>query len=89
MANIKSAKKRILTNERSNERNKSVRSEVRTATRRLDKAIKAGDAEAIGEAAREAQKAIGVAARKGIYHRNTAARKQSQIALAASEALAS
>ncbi|BAN02418.1 30S ribosomal protein S20 [Ilumatobacter coccineus] len=74
MANIKSQKKRIRTNAKSQERNKMVRAEMRT---RVKAALADGDA--TGEAARAAIKRIDSAAAKGVIHKNTAARKKSRL----------
>jgi small subunit ribosomal protein S20 len=74
MANIKSQKKRILTNAKAQERNKSVRAEVRT---RVKAAVSSGDA--ASDATRDAISRIDRAAAKGIIHKNTAARKKSRL----------
>jgi small subunit ribosomal protein S20 len=74
MANIKSQKKRILTNAKANERNKAVRAELRT---RVKSAEAAGDVD--GEATRAAIARIDRAAAKGVIHKNTAARKKSRL----------
>lgn len=87
VANIASAKKRIRTNEKARLRNKSVRSEVKTETRRVHEAIAAGDPDEIREAARKAQVAISTAGRKGVFHKNTAARKQAKLARVVNQAL--
>lgn len=74
MANIKSQKKRILTNAKSQERNKMVRTEMRT---RVKAAIAEGDA--TSDATRAAIKRIDSAVSKGVIHKNTAARKKSRL----------
>jgi small subunit ribosomal protein S20 len=74
MANIKSQKKRILTNAKAYERNKAVRAEMRT---RVKTAVAEGDVD--GEATREAIARIDKAAAKGVIHKNTAARKKSRL----------
>jgi small subunit ribosomal protein S20 len=74
MANIKSQKKRILTNAKAAERNKAVRAEVRT---RVKTAIAEGDP--TSEATRAAIGRIDRAAAKGVMHKNTAARKKSRL----------
>lgn len=74
MANIKSQKKRILTNAKAAERNKAVRAEVRT---RVKNAIAEGDPSS--DAARAAIARIDRAAAKGVMHKNTAARKKSRL----------
>ena len=82
MANIKSAKKRILVNETKAARNKAIRSKVKTAIKKVDAAIAAGD-KAAGQARLEnATTEIDKAATKGVYHKNTASRKVSRLAKA-------
>ena len=76
MANIKSQKKRILTNAKAADRNKSVKSELRTRVRTAQSA--AGTPEG-PEALRLAVKRIDMAAAKGILHKNTAARRKSRL----------
>jgi len=76
MANIKSQKKRILTNEKRHERNKAVKAEVKTRTKRANDTIGTDDNE---DAVRLAVKRIDSAASKGIIHKNTAARKKSRL----------
>ena len=76
MANIKSQKKRILTNAKSAERNKSVRAEVKTRIKAVHTAA-GTDGEA--EAVRLAVKRIDKAAQKGVMHKNAAARKKSRM----------
>jgi len=72
MANIKSQKKRNLTNARRHERNKAVKSELKT---RVKTASTTGD----GEAVRTAQKRLDKAASKHVIHRNQAARRKSRL----------
>ncbi len=74
MANIKSQKKRILTNAKAAERNKAVRTEVRT---RVKRAIADGDP--TSDSTRAAISRIDRAAAKGVMHKNTAARKKSRL----------
>ncbi len=76
MANIKSQKKRILTNAKSAERNKAVKSELRT---RVKTARATLGTEANAEDVRLAVKRIDMAAAKGIIHKNTAARRKSRL----------
>jgi small subunit ribosomal protein S20 len=78
MANIKSQIKRNKQNEKARERNKSVRSEVRTRTKRAEAAIAAAGDDA-AEVTREAVKRIDEAAAKGVMHKNTAARRKSRL----------
>lgn len=82
MANIKSAKKRIEVTRIRTERNKSIKSGVKTAIKKVDAAIAANDKAAATEALKNATKAIDMATTKGVYHKNTAARKVSRIASA-------
>ncbi|MCD1285049.1 30S ribosomal protein S20 [Brevibacterium sp. GP-SGM9] len=80
MANIKSQMKRIKTNEKARQRNKAVRSEVRSYVRVVRENIAAGQKD-------EAQQAYAVAARKldkavskGVLHKNNAANRKSRLA---------
>lgn len=82
MANIKSAKKRILVTEKRAARNKSIRSKVKTSIKKVDAAIVAGDKEAANAALRNATVEIEKACTKGVYHKNNAARKVSRLAQA-------
>ena len=79
MANIKSQKKRILTNEKARLRNKAVRSALKTATKKVDTAVAAGDKAAALEAARSASRLLDKAASKGIIHPNQAANRKSGV----------
>ncbi len=78
MANIKSQKKRILTNAKRHDRNKAVRSELKTRIKRADKAAGEG-AEDTDEQVRLAVKALDMAAAKGIIHKNQAANRKSKL----------
>ena len=82
MANIKSAKKRILVTETRAARNKSIRSEVKTAIKKVEAAVEANDKAAAEAALQVATSEISKAASKGIYHKNNAARKISRLTLA-------
>ena len=79
MANIKSAKKRILVNETKAARNKSIRSKVKTAMKKVDAAVAAGDKAAAQAALLAATSEIDKAASKGVYHKNNASRKVSRV----------
>ena len=79
MANIKSAKKRILVSRKRADRNKSVRSRIKTAVKKVDVAIEAGDKAAATDALRAAVSELDKATKKGIYHKNTTARKVSRL----------
>ncbi|WP_043237112.1 30S ribosomal protein S20 [Streptomyces violaceusniger] len=80
MANIKSQIKRNKTNEKARQRNKAVKSELKTAIRRTREAVAAGDAEKATEAARAAGRKLDKAVSKGVLHKNNAANKKSAIA---------
>ena len=79
MANIKSAKKRVLVNQTKAQRNKSANTALKTA---IKKAVVAIDTNAANkaEAVKAAEKKIDQAAAKGLLHKNNAARKKAQIA---------
>jgi len=79
MANIKSQKKRNLTNEKARQRNMAVRSRMRTLIKGALTAIETKDGEKIKVAVPAALSAIDRAASKGVIHRNSAARKKSSI----------
>ncbi len=85
MANIKSAKKRILVNRKKAARNKSIKSRVKTYTKKVEQAVEAKDAEAANEALNVAISEINSAGSKGVYHKNTCARKVSRLAKAVNE----
>ncbi len=78
MANIKSQIKRNRTNEEARERNKAVRSEVKTRIKQAEVAAAEG-ADNAAELTQQAIKSIDTAATKGIYHRNSAARRKSRL----------
>lgn len=82
MANIKSAKKRILVSEKRAAKNKAIRSKVKTAIKKVDAAITANDKEAAQVALKNAVSELDKAMRKGIYHKNTCARKVSRLTTA-------
>lgn len=82
MANIKSAKKRILVNRTKAERNKSIRSAVKTAIKKVEVAVVNKDKETAVNALGAATTIINKAASKGVYHKNNAARKVSRLAKA-------
>ncbi|HKM21616.1 MAG TPA: 30S ribosomal protein S20 [Lachnospiraceae bacterium] len=77
MANIKSAKKRILVNETKAARNKAIKSKVKTYVKKVYAAIDAKDKEAANAALLEAISEIDKATIKGVYHKNTSSRKVS------------
>ena len=80
MPNIKSAKKRILVNRTKADRNKAIRSRVKTAIKKVDAAVAANDKAAAEAAFKNASSVIESACSKGVYHKNNAARKVSRLA---------
>jgi len=80
LANIKSQIKRIGTNKKAQERNKAVKSEVKTAIRVTREAVVAGDKEKAAAALLLASKKLDKAASKGVLHKNQAANRKSAIA---------
>ena len=82
MANIKSAKKRILVNRTKAERNKSIKSAVKTSIKKVEAAVAAQDKEAAVAALQNAISTIDKEASKGVYHKNNAARKVSRLSKA-------
>ena len=85
LANIKSAKKRILVNRTKADRNKAIRSGVKTAIKKVYATIEAGDKAAAQAELQAATKTIEMAATKGVYHKNNAARKVSRISKAVNQ----
>lgn len=80
MANIKSQIKRIKTNEKARQRNKAVKSSLKTAIRKAREASAAGDVEKATEYTRAASRALDKAVSKGVIHKNQAANKKSALA---------
>jgi small subunit ribosomal protein S20 len=80
VANIKSQIKRIGTNKKAQERNKAVKSELKTAIRATHKAVAAGDKAAATTTLALATKKLDKAVSKGVIHRNQAANRKSAIA---------
>ena len=85
MANIKSAKKRILVNETKAARNKSIKSKVKTAVKKVDVAVANQNVDEAKTLLRAAISEINKAASKGVYHKKTAARKVSRLTIAVNE----
>lgn len=85
MANIKSAKKRILVNRTKAERNKAIRSSVKTAMKKVFAAVEAGDKAAAVAVLADATKTVEMAGAKGVYHKNNVARKVSRMSKAVNE----
>ena len=79
MANIKSQIKRNLQNEKAHQRNKSVKSALKTAIRSFREAAAAGDAERAQELAKVANRKLDKAASAGVIHKNQAANRKSAI----------
>ena len=79
MANIKSAKKRILVNQTKAARNKAIRSEVKTSIKKVEAAVAANDKAAAAAELKNATSVIESAASKGVYHKNKAGRKVSRL----------
>ena len=82
MANIKSAKKRILVTQVRADRNKAIKSEVKTAIKKVYAAIDAKDQAAAKEALVNVTSLMEKACSKGVYHKNTVARKISRLSVA-------
>ena len=79
VANIKSQKKRIRTNEAARVRNKAVRSELKTAIKRVHAAVAAGDKDTAQAAATTAYRKLDKAVAKGVIHKNQAANRKSGV----------
>ena len=79
MANIKSQKKRILTNEKARQRNMAVKSELKTAIRAVNAAVVSADKDAAGAALAHASKKLDKAVSKGVIHKNQAANRKSRL----------
>ena len=79
MANIKSAKKRILVTETKTARNKAIKSKVKTYVKKVEAAVAAQDKVAAQDALKVAISEINKAGSKGVYHKNTCARKVSRL----------
>jgi small subunit ribosomal protein S20 len=80
MANIKSQIKRIGTNKKAQDRNKAVKSELKTALRVTREAVTSGDKAKASAALATASKKLDKAVSKGVIHRNQAANRKSAIA---------
>ncbi len=80
MANIKQQLKRIKTNEKATERNKAVKSELRTWIRKFREAADSGDKTAAQDALKTASTKLDKAVSKGVIHENQAANKKSAMA---------
>ena len=85
LANIKSAKKRVLISEVRAIRNKAIKSKVKSYVKKVDAAVTAGDKVVAQTILIEAISEISKATSKGIFHKNTAARKMSRLTLAVNQ----
>ncbi|WP_216378090.1 30S ribosomal protein S20 [Arcanobacterium phocae] len=81
MANIKSQKKRIKTNEKRRVRNQAYKSELKTLVRKTREAIAAGDVEVATDALKVTSRKLDKAVSKGIIHKNQAANRKSKLAV--------
>ena len=81
MPNIKSAKKRVELSKAANARNKAEKSELKTTIKKFEAAIAGGDRAQADAAFKTAVKSVDQAAKKGLLHKNTAARKKSSMAV--------
>ncbi len=81
MANIKSAKKRVLVAARNAERNKAIRSRVKTFVKKVYVAVEGGNKEEAAAALKAAVVELDKATSKGVYHKNTTSRKISRLTL--------
>ena len=82
MANIKSAKKRVLIAEKNRLRNVSFKTSIKTAVKKVLELAKSDDKDALNKALSKAYQLCDKAVVKGILHKNTAARKKSRLTLA-------
>ena len=80
MANIKSQIKRNKQNEKAHERNKAVKTGLKSAVRKFREAAEAGDKDVARPAGRDAARKLDKAASKGVIHKNQAANRKSAIA---------
>ena len=85
LANIKSAKKRILVSNIRADRNKAIRSGVKTAIKKVYAAIESGDKAAAQAELQAAVKTIEMAGSKGVYHQNNVARKVARVSKAVNQ----
>ena len=81
MPNIKSSKKDVVSSRIAYEKNKAEKSALKTAVKKFEAALAAGDRAAAEETYKAAVKKVDKAALKGLMHKNTAARKKSSMTL--------
>jgi small subunit ribosomal protein S20 len=86
MANTKSAEKRMRQSAARRERNRGARSEMRSAVKKVRGTAAGGDAKAAQEALASAIQTIDRSAKKGVVHRNAAARTKSRLVKAVNRA---
>ncbi len=79
MPNIKSAKKRVKTNAKKAEMNTVVSSRMKSAIKKVEKEVKAGNKEAANDKLKDAVKNIDKALTSGLIHKNKAARQKSRL----------
>ena len=79
MANIKSAKKRILVNDKKNLRNRSIKSALKTTVKKFNAAVAEGNKELAASMLPGVISAVDKAAAKGIMHKNAANRKKAEL----------
>ena len=79
MANLKSAKKRVRVNEKKTLRNKAVKTRVKSAIKSVEVAVAAGDKDVAQANLTDAVTQISKGVSKGVYHKNTAARRVSRL----------
>lgn len=80
MANIKSAKKRIKVTEVKTQRNRMIKSALKTAIKKFEAAVEAKNVDEAKALYVKAQKSLDMAAQKGVVHKNMVARKKSRLA---------
>lgn len=81
MPNIKSAKKRVELSKAANAKNKAEKSALKSTIKKFDAALAEGNREQADSAYKAAVKTVDQAVKKGILHKNTAARKKSSMAV--------
>jgi small subunit ribosomal protein S20 len=86
MANIRSQIKRNRQNATRQERNRAVRTALKTSTKKVRVAVRAADVEGATAQQREAARALDKSVAKGIVHKRTAARRKSRLARAVNSA---
>lgn len=80
MANLKSAIKRVATNEKKHSQNQPVKSDVRTRIKHVEKLVEANDVENAKTAFQATARKIDMAVQKGVFHKNSGNRQKSRLA---------